>query len=277
MTTAERVRQFAVPTCLLSLTLSLFACSGGDSTTTVNDTSDTPTPADTTVVSTDTTDEPAVATIDMPTATEIRTPPVPAVAVDEPDIVVLPTTQSTTLDPVNAVNRQFANILADVVTPEGLVRYDLLKMPARRAALVRVVEGYAMLERPDDRNAALAILSNAYNANVLLKVVEAQASGNFTTVVNEKGFFDADRITVVGESMTLNDLENKQIRPYGDARIHAALVCAAISCPPLRAEPFTAAELDAQFDDQSRRWVNDATKNFVRNDTLVVSRIFDWY
>jgi len=105
----------------------------------------------------------------------------------------------------------------------------------------------------------------------------ARRKPGFDTVVNVPGFFDDMRITVAGDAMTLNDLENERIRPLGDARIHAALVCAAMSCPPLRAEPYAASRLNAQFDDQCRRWVNDDGKFRVVDGQLGMSRILDWY
>ena len=80
-----------------------------------------------------------------------------------------------------------------------------------------------------------------------------------------------------GRTMTLNDLENDHIRPVGDPRIHAALVCAAMSCPPLRDEPYTAKQLDKQLTDRCRRWINDRTKFIVDEPGLGVSAIMPWY
>ena len=92
------------------------------------------------------------------------------------------------------------------------------------------------------------------------------------------GFFDTLAITVTGKQMTLNGLENEQIRPMGDPRIHAALVCAAMSCPPLRAEPYKAERLDEQLNDQSRRWINDPNRNGIdEQGRLGVSMIMQWY
>jgi hypothetical protein len=54
---------------------------------------------------------------------------------------------------------------------------------------------------------------------------------------------------------SLGEIEHEILRPLGDPRIHGAIVCASVSCPPLRREPFAAARLDAQLDDQMRRWL----------------------
>jgi len=176
-----------------------------------------------------------------------------------------------------ALQEAFASILDEVVTRDGLVRYDRLDDEVRRADLERVVRGYATAERPTERAADLAFLMNAYNANVLLMAATARNEPGFENVLKVDGFFDRTTITVAGTAMTLNGLEKERIRSFGDPRFHAALVCAAESCPPLRAEPFVAARLDEQLDEQSRRWVRDRTKNDVKSGNLELSQIFNWY
>jgi hypothetical protein len=85
---------------------------------------------------------------------------------------------------------------------------------------------------------------------------------------------------IAGRSYTLHEIEHEILRPMGEPRIHAAIVCASLSCPPLRREPYRAAELDAQLDDNSRRWLRDPRKG-ARVDrsrrTLHLSPIFDWF
>jgi hypothetical protein len=60
-----------------------------------------------------------------------------------------------------------------------------------------------------------------------------------------------------GRSYTLYEIEHEILRPMGEPRIHAAIVCASLSCPPLRREPYRAAELEAQLEDNVRRWLAD--------------------
>lgn len=185
---------------------------------------------------------------------------------------------STTEDKeLAALDAVYGQLLRDAVTADGLVRYDLLAETVSRGRLVLVVEGYASISTPKQRDAALAFLCNGYNANVLLMALDESRKPEFKTVLDVPGFFDKRAITVGGKPMTLNDLENKVIRPFGDARIHAALVCAAMSCPPLRSEPFNADRLDEQLADQATRWVNDPTKNRLDRTGLEVSRIMEWY
>ena len=188
-----------------------------------------------------------------------------------------PTTQPKTESALASVNRTYATLLKDTVTPDGLVRYDVLGESPRRRSLQEIVAAYAKADLPSGDDEKLAFLCNAYNVNVLKMVVGETAKDDFTSVMDVPGFFDTLTITVAGKQMTLNALENEQIRPLGDPRIHAALVCAAMSCPPLRGEPYTAKRLDEQLNDQSRRWINDRTKIRVDEKGLGVSMIMQWY
>ena len=188
------------------------------------------------------------------------------------------TTQPKTESALASVNRTYAALLKDIVTPDGLVRYDVLGESPRRRSLQAIVAVYAKADLPSGDDEKLAFLCNAYNVNVLKMVVGDAAKEDFTSVMDIPGFFDTRSITVAGKQMTLNGLENEQIRPMGDPRIHAALVCAAMSCPPLRGEPYTAKRLDEQLNDQSRRWINDPNRNGIdEQGRLGVSMIMQWY
>jgi hypothetical protein len=83
-----------------------------------------------------------------------------------------------------------------------------------------------------------------------------------------------------GELMSLDHLEHKVIRArYDEPRIHFAVVCAAVSCPPLRSEPYVGARLSEQLDDQARKFLADPEKNryAAAAGELWLSPIFDWY
>ena len=58
---------------------------------------------------------------------------------------------------------------------------------------------------------------------------------------------------VAGRTWSLDQIEHDVIRArFGDPRVHFALVCAALGCPPLRAEAYRGETLDPQLDDQAR-------------------------
>ena len=80
--------------------------------------------------------------------------------------------------------------------------------------------------------------------------------------------------------MTLNEIEHEIIRKkFKEPRIHFALVCASISCPPLRNEAYEGYKLNEQLEDQAKLFFNDRTKNKfdLKNRTAFLSKILDWY
>ena len=84
-----------------------------------------------------------------------------------------------------------------------------------------------------------------------------------------------------GVGYTLDEIENGKLRPLGDPRIHAAIVCASRSCPSLAREPYTAAAIDRDLDAAFARFVADPRKGFaiVRRpgERVRLSSIFKWF
>ncbi len=69
--------------------------------------------------------------------------------------------------------------------------------------------------------------------------------------------------------------------PYAaaaDCGEKSGLVCASRSCPDLRREAYTAAQIDAQLNDQSQRFLKNPVKGLrIDRKTAHASRIFDWF
>jgi len=85
---------------------------------------------------------------------------------------------------------------------------------------------------------------------------------------------------VGGRERTLDEIEHEIIRPLGDPRTHAVVICASTSCPALPREPLRAETLDAQLDAAVRAWLADPGKGMAidrASNTIRVSRIFDWF
>ena len=162
--------------------------------------------------------------------------------------------------------------LQQVVTDEGLVHYE--SALALRDDLDNLVHALGQPREFATHEQKLACFINAYNLLVIQGVVEAWP---VESVRDIKDFFKRRHHQLNGEPASLNVIENELIRPLGDARIHAALVCGAVSCPPLLRGLFRAETLDAQLDRVASAWVNDRAKNDVRHGALWISRIFKWY
>lgn len=127
------------------------------------------------------------------------------------------------------------------------------------------------------KDEALAFWINAYNALVIRNVLDHPGTKNPLDV---KGFFDAITFNVAGRTLTLNDIENKVIRPtYQEPLIHFGLVCAAVSCPPLIPTAYTGANVRSTLRANAEKYLADTKQNRfdAATGTLYVSKIFEWY
>lgn len=129
---------------------------------------------------------------------------------------------------------------------------------------------------------------NAYNAYTVRRVVDSYPIASIKDLGDDKvSVWDRDLIPLGAlapdlkkPKLSLNDVENLILRPrFEDARVHAAINCASIGCPPLRPEAFTAAKLDAQLDEQVKAWLGDPTRNRIdaAAQKLELSKVFEWF
>ncbi len=171
---------------------------------------------------------------------------------------------------------------------DGLVDYAKLTDDPRLDVYV------AWLARTDPSTLAgekdrLAFWINAYNAYTLklirdnypvTSINDLHSGGRIIGYVTKKTAWDKAFAVVGGETYTLNHIEHKIIRPrFSDPRVHFALVCAAMSCPPLRAQAYEGNQLDEQLDEQGRVFFAESAKNYFDLDTKTahLSKILDWY
>ena len=188
----------------------------------------------------------------------------------------------------------FTQVLSDVVRlspnkKQTRVDYRLLnKQPEKLNqylnALSSVKQSDYQLWTGDEQ---LSFLINAYNGFTLQlinqnyvkfqtgKAESIKDLGSFFSSPWKKSFF-----TLLDEKRSLDDVEHNMIRVWFERpRIHAAVVCAAVSCPPLRNEAFVADKLDQQLDDQMRQFLSDDQSNTInlRDNRVKLSSIFKWY
>ena len=135
----------------------------------------------------------------------------------------------------------------------------------------------------------LALWLNAYNAYTLKLVADAYpidsihklaTGGMIIGWLIKRTAWDIRFAEVGGETYTLNEIEHDIIRPqFGDARIHFAVVCAAVSCPLLRSEAYEPTQLEEQLNEEGRRFLADSSRNtFDLVDRRArISKIFDWF
>lgn len=138
------------------------------------------------------------------------------------------------------------------------------------------------------RNQRYAFWINAYNAYTIQlirdegPVKSIKKLGGLFSSPWEKKFIDLPAFDPEkdGDKLMLDEIEHDILRPiFKDARVHAAINCASMSCPPLRKEAFQAEKLEEQLDDQVQVWLGDPTRNGLepKGGKIYVSKIFDWF
>jgi len=182
-------------------------------------------------------------------------------------------------------------LLEKYVTNEGLVDYAGLQ--AQQETLGRVVESLGAVDADAlaawsdaDRIAYWVNVYNAFTLEVIVdhypivpsKVVSAVFPDNSIRQID--GAWTRFEVVAGGRRLSLDQIENEVLRGgFDEPRIHMALVCASIGCPPLRREAYRGDRLDEQLDDQARRFLADP-RNFRidrERGMVFLSSIFDWY
>jgi len=189
--------------------------------------------------------------------------------------------EQATTDPAQNFDKSlYAEVLERYVNDQGLVDYPSLQ--ANPEALLQFNESMSQVSPSTfeawSREEQMAFLINAYNALTLQSIIDQNPLKE--SIRDIPGVWRVRRFMVAGQSKTIDDIEHGTLRPiYQDPRIHAAINCAAISCPVLRAEPYTAAQLNAQLDDQVQRWLTSPEGIQIDRaaNTVAISEIFNWF
>ena len=126
------------------------------------------------------------------------------------------------------------------------------------------------------RDQRFAFYVNAYNANTIKLILEKYPK--IASIRDVKKPWKTSRWKVAGETLSLDEIEHKKLRPvFKDPRIHFAVNCASIGCPPLRAGAYTARGLESQLDEAAKMTVGSDDYVTVKGNNLYLSSIFDWY
>jgi len=209
----------------------------------------------------------------------LRSPAAAAIAALFPAAVVVGATADHAYD-------RYAKVIRDHVRMP-LVDYSALKKG--RAALDAAVDAFAQAteaeERAWTREQRLAFWINAYNAFTLRAIVDHYPIRRPWLTLQPRnsirqidGVWTTMRWRAAGREVTLDDIEHQILRrELKEPRIHFAINCASVSCPPLPPEPYRAETLDAQLDEAARRYLASPEGLRVDGDTLRVSSILDWY
>ena len=117
---------------------------------------------------------------------------------------------------------------------------------------------------------------NAYNALAIQGILDGLSPSSFFGRIS---FFKTTDYEVGGKTINLYDLERDIIIPFGELRIHFAIICASMSCPKLRSEAYIKSRLHEQLDENAKSFINNQNRNQfdVSKKRAKLSKIFDWF
>lgn len=175
-------------------------------------------------------------------------------------------------------NSIFADLLGKYVN-QGQVDYDGFKREESR------LDAYLKILAEVDpealgRNDQFAFYVNAYNAwtvkLILTRYPDLKSIKDLGSLF--KSPWKKKIVRIDGKVISLDNVEHDILRPgFKDPRVHFAINCAAFSCPPLHTEPYAGNRIDAQLDEVTRSFVNNPNRTHLKDGTLYVSKIFDWF
>ena len=185
----------------------------------------------------------------------------------------------------------FDQVLHQYVKPGGWVDYkDLSKHPQQLDAYIQSL-GHAPFDQMG-RNQKLALLLNAYNAFTLRLILDHYPIASIKDIPAPKRWADK-RWNLGGHVWSLDDIEQRQIRgKFREPRVHFAMVCASIGCPPLRDQAYEASKLDQQLQAQAV-YVHTHPQAMIREasgtihtrwfrfdpgaNVAYLTKLYDWY
>lgn len=208
-----------------------------------------------------------------------------------------PTSSCSSLDPglfsktVTLQNQKWTELLTKYVRLSGEVDYKSWSQDAQDVEdLQLVVEIYGFENFDESRDQKLARTINLYNSATVLLIVRNlnQVLGTedsplplVKSIRNIGGhdyeIWNESKLAYEDQTISLNDLEHKIIRPLGDPRIHFAINCASKGCPRLATSAFEAENIDLQLDLLTCEFVNSGHQTIFGENSIETSMILDWF
>jgi len=173
------------------------------------------------------------------------------------------------------------NTESSTIAGINLVRYAAVSKEDRGLLnnYLKKLESTAVssFSRPQQR----AFWINLYNASTVNLILEHYPLESITKIsfsFFSFGPWDEELLTVEGEELSLNDIEHRILRPiWRDPRIHYALNCASLGCPNLLPQAFTELNTESLLEQGARDYINHPRGADVQDDSIILSKIYEWY
>lgn len=148
-------------------------------------------------------------------------------------------------------------------------------------------------ETLEGRRASVAFWLNSYNFFMIAHILQERPDGEIVETVWDYGgrynpfvdnIFERKLFTIGGHDYSLDEMEKDILlgeawwdKGWADARLHFAVNCASVGCPPLRTQLYTADNLDDLLAENTRLTLRGERHLRVEGETLYLTSLFDWY
>ncbi len=171
---------------------------------------------------------------------------------------------------------RFDRLLREHVSTDGLVDYPAFQKDRKELQLYLQDLAAADFEALG-RDEKLALLINGYNAFTIELILEHYPLASIRDIPASDRW-KKKRWRLGKLTLSLDEIEHAYLRKrFAEPRIHFAIVCASIGCPPLRAEAYRASGISEQLESQVRRVHRDG--RWYRSDEkgIHLTRLYSWF
>ena len=178
---------------------------------------------------------------------------------------------------------KFDQALKKYVDDKGLVDYNSIAKDSGFSEYVQSLQTARVEEL--SRDGQLAFWINAYNAVTIDKVIKKKPKKSVREtfvpgVWTGTKFFTSREHIVAGKRLSQDDIEHEILRKqFKDPRIHFAIICASMGCPPLPRIAYTEENVQTRLEEETQKYLNSprGTRIDRAENTLHMSKLFDWF
>lgn len=171
------------------------------------------------------------------------------------------------------------------VKSNGMVDYKgFIREKAKLESYLKLLSENAPDRKTWSKNQQLAYWINAYNAFTVKLIVDNYPTKSIRDLGPKlkipliKDVWHYKFFKIGGAESSLDEIEHSILRKeFDEPRIHFAINCASVSCPPLLNEAFVAEKLESQLQKVAVAFINDPTRNKITPDAAQISSIFSWF
>ncbi len=171
------------------------------------------------------------------------------------------------------------------VKPNGQVDYKgFIREKPKLESYLKLLSENAPDRGKWSKNEQLAYWINVYNAYTVKLIVDFYPTksirdlGPRIKIPLIKDVWHFKFFKIAGVDKSLDEVEHSILRKeFEEPRIHFAINCASVSCPPLLNEAFVASNLENQLMRVTTTFVNDPSRNKISSQSAQLSSIFSWF